>query len=116
MSKWTKGALATAIAVSLFGMASQAMAKTIKIAIAGPQTGLLPSMVTWVCRAKLRSRINAAGGIDGKVETFLYGDARSQTGRCLSPTRSSIRRQVRHRSPLLRQLLAASDVYETKAS
>ena len=40
MSKWTKGALTAAIAVGLFGVASQAMADdTIKIAIAGPQTG-----------------------------------------------------------------------------
>ena len=36
MSKWTKGALATAVAVSLCAMASQAMAEeTGKIAIAG---------------------------------------------------------------------------------
>ena len=79
MSKWTKGALATAIAVGLFGMASQAMAEdTIKIAIAGPQTGPVAQYGDMeFAGAKVAvEQINAAGGIDGKkIEAVSYDDA-----------------------------------------
>ena len=79
MSKWTKGALATAVAVSLCTMASQAMAEeTVKIAIAGPQTGPVAQYGDMeFAGAKVAvDQINAAGGVDGKkLEAVLYDDA-----------------------------------------
>ena len=79
MSKWTKGALATAVAVSLCAMASQAMAEeTVKIAIAGPQTGPVAQYGDMeFAGAKVAvDQINAAGGVDGKkLEAVLYDDA-----------------------------------------
>ncbi|MEZ7862080.1 MAG: branched-chain amino acid ABC transporter substrate-binding protein [Aeromonadaceae bacterium] len=79
MSKWTKGTLATAVAVSLCAMASQAMAEeTVKIAIAGPQTGPVAQYGDMeFAGAKVAvDQINAAGGVDGKkLEAVLYDDA-----------------------------------------
>ena len=79
MSKWTKGALTAAIAVGLFGVASQAMADdTIKIAIAGPQTGPVAQYGDMeFAGGKLAvEEINKAGGVNGKkLEAVLYDDA-----------------------------------------
>lgn len=70
MSKWTKGTLATRPWPSgLSAMASQAMAEeTVKIAIAGPQTGPVAQYGDMeFAGAKVAvDQINAAGGVDGK--------------------------------------------------
>ena len=69
MSKWTKNVLATAVAVGLSAVAAQAVAAdTIKIAIAGPQTGPVAQYGDMeFAGGKLAvEEINKAGGIDGK--------------------------------------------------
>ena len=82
MSKWTKGALATAIAVSLCAMASQAMAEeTVKIAIAGPQTGPVAQYGDMeFAGAKVAvDQINAAGGVNGHTLKHVLKDDGYQT-------------------------------------
>ena len=72
MSKWTKGALTAAIAVGLFGVASQAMADdTIKIAIAGSTGRMGRMLIEAVLGAEgceLHTALDRAGSDAGKAQ------------------------------------------------
>ncbi|GAA4494226.1 branched-chain amino acid ABC transporter substrate-binding protein [Pseudaeromonas paramecii] len=79
MSKWTKQTLGAAVAFALVGLAAQAQAAdTIKIAIAGPQTGPVAQYgdMEFIGGFMAAEQFNKAGGIAGKqVEAIAYDDA-----------------------------------------
>ncbi len=79
MSKWTKNVVSAAVAAGLFVVAGQAFAAdTIKIAIAGPQTGPVAQYgdMEFIGGKLAVEQINKAGGINGKkLEAVLYDDA-----------------------------------------
>lgn len=117
MSNWIKGAIATAVAVSLSGMASQAMAEeTIKIAITGPQTGPVAQYGDMeFAGGKLAvEEINKAGGLNGKkIEAVLYDDAcdpKQAVAVANKVVNDGIKFVVGHLCS--DSTLAASDVYE----
>ncbi|MBP8173212.1 MAG: branched-chain amino acid ABC transporter substrate-binding protein [Aeromonadaceae bacterium] len=79
MGKWSKGVVATAVAISMAGLVGQAQAEeSIKIAIVGPQTGPVAQYGDMeFAGGKLAvEEINKSGGIAGKkIEAVLYDDA-----------------------------------------
>ncbi len=79
MSKWTKQVLGAAVAVALFGVAGQASAaETIRIALAGPQTGPVAQYgdMEFIGGAMAGEQLNKAGGVKGKLlEIVQYDDA-----------------------------------------
>lgn len=79
MNQWTKHTLGAAVALALFGAAGQAAAAdTIKIALAGPQTGPVAQYGDMQFAGGLMAveQLNQAGGIKGKqIEAVVYDDA-----------------------------------------
>lgn len=79
MTVWKKSVLTAAVALSLSGLAGQVLAAdTIKIAIAGPQTGPVAQYgdMEFIGAKLFVDTINKAGGIAGKqVEAVSYDDA-----------------------------------------
>ena len=79
MGKWSKGIVATAVAISMATMTGQVMAEeSIKIAIVGPQTGQVAQYgdMEFAGATLAVEQINKAGGVAGKkIEAVLYDDA-----------------------------------------
>ena len=79
MGKWSKGIVATAVAISMATMTGQVMAEeSIKIAIVGPQTGQVAQYgdMEFAGATLAVEEINKAGGVAGKkIEAVLYDDA-----------------------------------------
>lgn len=79
MGKWSKGVVATAVAIGMASLVGQAQAEeSIKIAIVGPQTGPVAQYgdMEFAGGTLAVEEINKAGGIAGKkIEAVLYDDA-----------------------------------------
>jgi len=79
MSKWTKQAVGAAVAVALFGAAFQAgAADTIKVALAGPETGPVAQYgdMEFIGGLMAAEQLNKAGGVKGTaLEVIKYDDA-----------------------------------------